>query len=173
MLLPKIYILTGGPGSGKTTAIEILASRDYYVMPEVAREILDEEQKKNSDALPWKDPAKFQNMVADRQNEREKTLKTTEVFFDRGLVDGYAYCKYFNIPIPKIIMDNGENRYNKVFLFEQLPMYQKDDNRKEDKKSADLIHKLIKEAYIKFGYDVIDVPVLPPEKRVDFIISKL
>ncbi len=169
----KKYVLTGGPGSGKTTVLEILASRGYNIIPETAREILKKEQEKNSDALPWKEPIKFQDIIAERQYKTELALKEIEVFLDRGLVDGYAYCKYYKVPIPKIIMNNGKNQYDKIFLFEQLPFYQKDKNRKEDKESADLIHKLIKDAYLEFGYNVIDVPVLPPSERVDFILSKI
>jgi len=169
----KKYVLTGGPGTGKTTALEILASLGYNIIPETARKILDDEQKKDSDILPWKDCTKFQIVVAEKQFEAETSSKSAENFLDRSLIDGYAYCIYYNVPVPKIIIDKGQNRYDKVFLFEQLPSYKNDFNRKEDKESADLIHKMIKDAYIKFGYKVIDVPTLPPKERVNFILDRI
>lgn len=100
-------------------------------------------------------------------------MKEGVYFLDRGFIDGYAYCEYEKVPVPKIVIDNGKNQYDRIFLLEQLPVYQNDANRKEDKVSADLIHKAIIDSYIKFGYKLINVPVLPPNERVDFIISKL
>jgi predicted ATPase len=34
------FIITGGPGAGKTTTLEALAERGYYYVPEVARAII-------------------------------------------------------------------------------------------------------------------------------------
>lgn len=49
----KKYVITGGPGIGKTTVIELLASRGYVIVLEVARLITEEEKSKGSDILPW------------------------------------------------------------------------------------------------------------------------
>ena len=62
----KKYVITGGPGIGKTTVIEILSSRGYEIVPEAARIIIEEEQINDSDALPWKNLKKFQNLVAQK-----------------------------------------------------------------------------------------------------------
>jgi predicted ATPase len=36
----KKYVLTGGPGTGKTTVLEILSLRGYNIISETAREII-------------------------------------------------------------------------------------------------------------------------------------
>ena len=39
----KRYVLTGGPCSGKTTVLNILAKCGYPVVPELAREMIEKE----------------------------------------------------------------------------------------------------------------------------------
>src|SRR5690554_1815606 len=51
----NFYVLTGGPGVGKTTLLEELERRNYEIVPEIARELIKEQQKTNGQALPWKD----------------------------------------------------------------------------------------------------------------------
>ena len=167
----KKIVLTGGPSVGKTTVIEILAKRFYAIAPEAARLVIEEERLKKSDALPWKDIFKFQTLVAERQLKLEAEAKSDLIFFDRGLVDGSAYCKVNNLPTPQLILENSKNRYDKVFFLESLGLYVEDGVRSKDFEDAEKIHNAIKQAYVEFGYDPITVPVLPPEQRVDFILS--
>ena len=67
------YVITGGPGSGKTTTINLLYKRGYNVTIEHARHYIDtqniggrtvEEVKKNQ--------REFQSEVLDMQIEQEK-----------------------------------------------------------------------------------------------------
>lgn len=51
----NFYVLTGGPGVGKTTLLEELERRNYEIVPEIARELIKEQQKTNGQVLPWKD----------------------------------------------------------------------------------------------------------------------
>jgi len=167
----KKIVITGGPSVGKTTVIEILASRFYSIIPEAATMIIKEEKTKNSDALPWKNVAKFQNLVVQRQIESEAKARGDIVFYDRGIVDGYAYCKVSNAQVPQFILDNARGRYDQVFFLDPLGFYVENGIRSRMFEDEVKIHKAIKEAYVEFGYDPITVPVLPPEKRVDYILS--
>jgi predicted ATPase len=94
-------------------------------------------------------------------------------FLDRGIVDGAGYCTHFDIPLPEGLLEIGQRRYEKVFLLDILPEYRNDEHRKEDAAEALMIHTAIKEAYMSFGYDVVDVPVLPPDERVVFILERI
>ncbi len=43
----NFYIITGGPGVGKTTLLEELKNRNYQIVPEIARELIKEQQANN------------------------------------------------------------------------------------------------------------------------------
>jgi len=170
----KRIAITGGPGVGKSTVLEILAYKGFQTTPEAARLIIDKELlQKDSDCLPWKNIPKFQNSVSELQLKLENAITTGIVFSDRGIVDGYAYSQIDKIPVPEVILKEGRNRYDFVFFLDRLPCYQKDNSRREDIQKATQIQQAIKSAYVKFGYTPISVPVLSPEERVDFILKYL
>lgn len=169
----KKYVLTGGPGVGKSAVMDILVARGYSIIPETARIVIEEEQAKNSDILPWKDLLRFQEVVVRRQLEAEMKIGEQKVFLDRGIVDGYAYCKQGNVPAPKNLTDNARDRYDAVFLLAPLAHYENDHVRKEDKEFQAVIHAMIEEAYREFGYDVIHVPALHIHERAEFILKAI
>jgi predicted ATPase len=174
-MYPKPFVITGGPGVGKTTVIEILRKGGYRVTDETAREIIEQEMAKGSDVLPWKDLQEFQVQVFLRQSEKEKSILESlmPVFLDRSIIDGYAYCILGKVtPSPEIVR-LAPGRYQKVFLLDRLSGYVTDDSRIEDEQFAKDIHAMIEKVYADFGYEAVHVPVLEPEERVDFILSSL
>ncbi len=169
----KKYILTGGPSIGKTTAIEILASMGYRIVPETARMIIEEERIKDSDVLPWKNVEKFQEKVAQLQLKLEESATGDFVFMDRSIIDGYGYCKLANIEPPALIEEIARERYDKIFLLDPLKKLEDDGLRFENEDQAKTVHQLIINAYKHFGYDLISVPVLPPQERVEYILDRI
>ena len=169
----KKYVVTGGPGVGKSTVINILANRGYDVIPEMARETIEEEVGRDSDALPWKDLSKFQGIIAQKQLENERRAVGDEIFLDRCLIDGHAYCQQGQVATPEIILNEAKGRYDKIFLLDPLPKYETDSARKENAELQAIIHKATEDAYREFDYEIINVPVLDPEERVDFIIEQI
>lgn len=169
----KKYVLTGGPGIGKTTVLELLSQKGYAIVPEAARMIVEEEKLKGSNALPTGDLAQFQRLVAARQLQLEENVKGEFAFCDRSLVDGYAYCKLGKVEVPQEILDLSKGRYDKIFLLAPLASYATDETRFEHPEVAMAIHKAIAQAYREFGYELVEVPLLPPGDRVDFICDKI
>ncbi len=169
----KRYVITGGPGVGKTTLINILASRGYTVVPEAPRILIEEYIKVDTTFSPLNDPQKFQKEVIDRQIELESKITEDVVFCDRGLIDNYGYSIFYKMPVPEILQTQGSNRYDKIFLLDPLPQYETDTSRYEDKETALAIHNAIEDGYRKYRYEIIKVPVLTPEQRTDFILAHL
>lgn len=82
-------VLTGGPASGKTTIVNMLKKKGFYIVPEVATIIFEKIKSK------WKvfDREKFQDLVLKYQLIYESKIPKTEkvAILDRGTIDGLAY----------------------------------------------------------------------------------
>lgn len=173
--MPKKYVLTGGPATGKTTTAQALMEKGFPIVPEAARFVIEQEQSRGGDVLPWKNFEMFQIVVTRKQVELEASIKDAQVvFLDRGVVDNVAYCKFRGIDTPAEILETARlNKYHGVFLLDMLPIYEKDSARKEDPVTAAKIHESIKSAYSELGYDVIQVPPLSVRERIELILSKV
>ena len=172
---PPWYVITGGPSSGKTTTIELLRGRGFHVTNEQASDIISEELAKGRTLLEVRaDGDWFQQEILTRQLEDEATLKVDEtVFLDRGVPDGLGYERYLKLtPNPALHLASQQARYRKVFLLECLPV-KIDWNRHEDAQVQQEIHDAIRATYLELGFDLIDVPALSPEERVEFILERL
>ena len=62
----NFHIITGGPGSGKTSVIYELRERGYPCVDEVGRKIIREQLLIGGDALHWCDKAKFLELMLSR-----------------------------------------------------------------------------------------------------------
>ena len=60
------FVLTGGPGSGKSTLIEALAAAGFRTAPEAGRAIIRDQVAIAGRALPWVDPLLFAEMMLAR-----------------------------------------------------------------------------------------------------------
>ena len=169
-------VITGAQCTGKTTIIEKLKELGYYTVPEAAREVIEEQEKIGSDALPWKNKLAFQKLVLKKQIELEESIPENAkiVFLDRGIPDGIAYLKAAQIPVPEeFYLAAKKYRYNFVFLLDELPFYEKDNARKESPEERKIIQKEIKKVYEELGYKVIQVPFMSVEERVRFILERM
>ena len=63
------FILTGAPGSGKTSILRILAGRGYPVIAEAATDVIAAEQARGI-GEPWQDPA-FIDKIIELQRSRQ------------------------------------------------------------------------------------------------------
>src|SRR3989338_538036 len=91
--MTKTYILTGGPGTGKSSLILALEQRGEYTIREAAEDHIKLRQA-NGIKEPWTEPD-FQDLILDLQLRREERIpkETEKAFIDRGLPDGLAYAK--------------------------------------------------------------------------------
>ncbi len=169
------YVITGGPGSGKTTMVNLLKARGYKTTIENARHYFDM-QRLNGTTVEEvrKHQEDFQLKVLELQIELEKSLPPDDVvFLDRAIPDALAYYCYLNIVIdPKLSDAMHTIAYKKVFILDCLPLVQ-DYARTEDEVAQKKIHTAIINVYESLPFPVVHVPVLLPHERVDFILKNL
>ena len=169
------YVITGGPSSGKTTTVNLLKERGYITTFEHARHYLDTQRLKGKtiDEVR-KNQGEFQLGVLDMQIEQEnQILPEVLVFLDRAIPDALAYYRFLNLPVDeKLTAALRTVSYKKIFILDCLP-FVKDYARTEDNVAQKKIHALLIVVYESLGFPVIQVPVLQPEERVDFILKNL
>src|SRR5262250_1892615 len=81
------FVITGGPGAGKTTILNALAERGYRYAAESARAIIRE--RLASGVSPRPPLEQFGHEILQRDIARYRETRVTDhpVFFDRGIVD--------------------------------------------------------------------------------------
>ncbi len=177
----NFYVITGGPGVGKTTLLKELQKRGYTVIPEIARDLIKEHQKVNGEALPWKNKNLYKNLMFEysissfRQTTKSMN-KENPVFFDRGFLDAICYTELIQSEISEQMQFYAENwRYNKtVFILPPWQaIYETDNERKQDWDEVILTHEKMIGTYKKYGYQVIEVLKIDVEKRADFVLNNI
>lgn len=169
------YVITGGPGAGKTTIVNLLAAKGYKTTIEHARHYLDTQLVKGRTVEDVrKNQKEFQSGILDMQIEQENSLSPNDVvFLDRAIPDALAYYRFLNLPEDEKLKEAlSKVLYRKIFILDCLPL-QQDYARKEDESAQKRIHSLLTDIYEALPVPVIHVPVMPPDKRVDFILKNL
>lgn len=174
----RFVILTGGPGSGKTTVIDHLQTMGYGRSQEAGRGIIQDQVAVAGRALPWTDPALFAELMLcwEMRSYRIAAAQTAPVFFDRGVPDIVGYLKLEGRPIPDHLHVAAEKflYHRRVFIAPPWPeIYEQDDERKQSYAEAVRTYESMVEAYTAYGYELVHLPLASVAKRAQFITDSL
>jgi len=171
------YVVSGGPGFGKTSIINELEKRGYHSVHEISRSIIKEQLDSGGDVLPWKNLNTFSRLVFERRViQHSETPHHLHSFFDRGVPDVVAYMVRDELELPeKYVHALSELNYNQfIFLTPPWPeIFINDNERKESFEQACDIHTFIKDTYTNLGYTTFEIPKVNVNDRVDFILTNL
>ncbi|WP_293352859.1 AAA family ATPase [Phenylobacterium sp.] len=171
---PNFFVLTGGPGVGKTTLIRHLQGLGELVVEETARAVIRDQLARGEPGVPWIDPALFANLTAERDIAIFDGManETRRVFFDRGIVDSYGANG--TTPSARIVEAVRTRRYNsRVFV---LPpwreIYETDDERRQDWAEAERTFEIIQARLPMLGYRPVVLPKASVEARAAFVLDR-
>ena len=173
----KKVVITGGPGTGKTSVIKELIDNGYHCYDEGSRDIIS---KINLKGKAFKsDPLRFSDSLYKARakhylDSQKKDYKMNTVFFDRGIHDILAYLRYIkknNNYWEDIIL---KYQYDTVFVFPPWKeIYITDNERQEDFKESKEVNSEIIKLYKESNSDIIEIPKMTVKERANFIINHL
>ncbi|MGS1016740.1 AAA family ATPase [Allosphingosinicella humi] len=177
-MIDNLHIITGGPGSGKSSLVDALTAAGFRHMPEAGRAIIQDQVAIGGTALPWDDREAFAALMLgwEMRSYREAVALNEAVFFDRGIPDVVGYLRLSGLPVPEHIVRAAElHRYHKrVFITPHWPeIFAQDTERNQTLAEAEVTHRAMAEAYADFGYDLVYLPIASVAERVAFILSHL
>ncbi len=180
-MTPKRIVITGGPGTGKTSLVRYLEEDGFLCYHEIIRD-LTSEAINGGDTASFKsnplvfvdNPYRFNQRILDgRLNQFQKASMDAGpvVFFDRGLPDVLAYMDYFDQDYgPDFVTACRDNRYDKVVILPPWEgIYQGDEERFESFEQASAIHLELLKTYIAFDYNPVTLPYGTLEERSVFV----
>jgi len=174
----KRYILTGTPGSGKTTILHELKSRGYRVVEEAATDVIAYEHMR-SNLEPWAQPDFIDAIVRlQKQRQLEASISIDEVqWYDRSPICTLALSHYLGYPPSAILLEElerieRERIYERqVFFIENLGFTQPSEARKITFEESLVFEKIHEETYLSLGYDLIKIAPKALWERVHRIIE--
>jgi predicted ATPase len=174
------YVITGGPGAGKTTLINALSALGHKTVSEDARKIIQHQTQCGGEGLPWKDRELYTRLMLEASLRSYREVygagNAGPVFFDRGLPDTLCYAKMIGMDISaEMISCACAYRYSRnVFLLPAWEeIYETDGERKQDWKEAVYTCEMMGMTYLEYGYAIIEVPKIPADKRALFVLDNL
>jgi predicted ATPase len=175
--LPPFYVITGGPGSGKTTVLAELALRGHSCIPEDARAVIQEQIVSGGNAVPWLEASSFADLLMERSiaTYRAQAAKNLQapVYFDRGVGDAFTCAGLVGHTLSTHLQEQASAcRYrNPIFLAPYWPaIYTTDAERRQTIEEAERTEHAIVHTYKDLGYEIVRLPLVSAAERADFIL---
>lgn len=174
----RFFVLTGGPGAGKTTLVEALKARGYATTEEAGRGVIRREMLRNGDGLPWIDRERFAELMFEWElaSYRQAERQPGPVIFDRGLPDTIGYLRLEGLEVPAWMEEEALRlRYHtRVFIAPPWrEIYSGDEERRQSWTVAVRTHDVMRETYADLGYDLVELPRISVAQRADFVIATI
>lgn len=170
----KLHIISGGPGSGKSSLLAALRQRGFQTMPEAGRAIIQVQVAIGGIALPWADRLAFAELMLgwELRSYHEACAFMEPVFFDRGVPDVIGYLRVCGLDVPEHMLTAATKfRYNKrVFLAPPWrEIFHEDAERKQSWDEAVATFESMMSTYESLNYEIVLLPLASVEARAEFV----
>jgi predicted ATPase len=175
----RFFVVTGGPGSGKSALIDALQTLGYARSVEAGRSIIQDQVAIGGRALPWSDPSLFAETMLSwemRSYHIAQQHQSVPVFFDRGVPDVLGYLRLLSKPVPEHMQKAAHTfRYNRrVFIAPPWQeIFRQDRERKQDFGEAVRTYEALVATYTDLAYTLVEIPRVAVEERVRFVLRNL
>jgi predicted ATPase len=174
----RLHVVTGGPGSGKTTLIDALAAAGVATSPEVGRAVIREQLAIGGDALPWGDELAFaeEMLVRDVAAQGDALASGRVTVMDRGVPDVVGFLRVSKLAVPAHIDRAARDvRYNpRVFIAPYwAEIYAHDPERKQSPELAAATQAAMVATYQGYGYTLVELPRVSVAERVAFVLAAI
>ena len=165
------YILTGAPGTGKTTVLAHLP-RWLQVVEEPARGIIAEHVAATGEPGLDHRPELFVRRLIERSVDNYHSVPDAQVaVFDRGLPDCVAYAAILDVdPSAAFKAAAGLKYQNQVFIaYPWEEIYEPDDMRRATFSQVEEFLEHLVRAYGGLGYELVELPKVSAAERAAFL----
>lgn len=176
--IDRFVVITGGPGSGKTTLIEALAANGLHHMPEGGRAIIQDQAAIGGCALPWSDRGAFAELMLawELRSYRQARELPGIVIFDRGVPDVLGFLALNGLPVPAHMNRAATifRYYRRAFIAPPWPaIFKQDAERKQSLEEAEATHRAMIDVYSRLGYELMTLPLASPAERAAFVRERI
>ncbi|AOK59796.1 ATPase [Burkholderia ubonensis] len=174
----RFFVVTGGPGSGKSTLIDALERAGFARSQEAGRGVIQDQVAVDGPALPWRDRSAFAELMLGWEMRSHHLARQARgpVFFDRGVPDVIGYLRLSGLAVPAHA-DAAARRFRyhrRVFIAPPWPdIYTRDAERRQDFAEAVRTYDAMVECYASYGYRLIELPRASVKARVRFVLDAL
>jgi predicted ATPase len=169
-----LFVITGGPGSGKTTLIDALERAGFARTQEAGRAIIRHQQAIDGPGLPWRNPALFAELMLAWEMRSLQVARGLPgaVFCDRGVPDVLGYLLLMGLPVPAHMERAAAAiRYNpRVFIAPPWrEIFEADEERRQSFDEAVRPYEAMVATYQGLGYVLIELPRSRVGERLAFV----
>ncbi|TWP39066.1 AAA family ATPase [Leekyejoonella antrihumi] len=168
------YVLTGAPGSGKTSVLHELRRRGHAVVEEAATDVIAERQALGIDE-PWARDD-FVDLIVMLQRERASMRVCNSVhvqIHDRSPLCTLALARYLGRPVTPLLAGEvsrvlSEQVYARsVLLVRPLGFIEPTAARRISYAESLAFERVHEDVYRENGFDLVDIPPGPVADRAD------
>ena len=170
----KKVVITGGPGSGKSTLINLLEQYGYFCFKEFSRSLIQKSKNEGEENYFKSKPIEFSRIIWKKRIKQlveasEIELKKDKpfVFFDRGIHDIIAYMDFIGQPYGQNEFKPENYTYEIAILLPPWKeIYTNDLERLESFEEAHGLHHQIKKTYELYNIPIVEIPFGTAEDRI-------